>query len=238
MELSQLLRRFASIEQADRLAGMVSEIKSWPKGDCLVHEGDRVPAVSVLVDGVAQAYRGLTGGMQQTLALFVPGDVLDAKAYVFDRSSVSICAATSVRVAQIARPRLDDLMDASPMVARWLLAVMASDSAVLEEWAIGMGRRSAYQKLAHLLCEISARMGGVDLANDETCAFPLTQADIADVLGLSVVHINRMLQQLRGDGLIMLRQGRLRILDRRRLIVAADFDPTYLGARVGVGRAS
>ncbi len=234
MDLSVLLRRFATADQADRLAGVAGPIRSCPKGDCLIREGDRISALSILVEGVAHAYRAMPGGVQQTLALFVPGDVMDAKGYICERSSVSIRAATPIRVAPIPRLRLDELIDTRPSMARWLLAVMASDSAVLEEWAVGMGRRSAYQKLGHLLCEISARMRGADLANDEVCAFPLTQADLADVLGLSVVHVNRMLQQLRGDGLIELRQGRLKVLDRRGLVGAADFDPGYLGARVGI----
>jgi CRP-like cAMP-binding protein len=233
MELSQVFRRFAVPEQAERLAGASSPLKFHPKGDYLIREGDRVHALCILVEGVAHACRTMPGGMQQTLALCVPGDVLDSKAYVLDRSSVSIRAATAVKIVQIPRQRLDDLIDSNPADARWLLAVLASDNAILEEWAIGMGRRSAYQQLAHLLCEIAARMRGADLASDEACAFPLTQADLADVLGLSVVHVNRMLQQLRGDGLIELRQGRLKVLDRRRLVDAADFDAEYLGARVG-----
>jgi CRP-like cAMP-binding protein len=234
MELAQVLRRFAAADQADRLASVASPLRFYPKGDYLIREGDRVHALSILVEGVAHACRTMPGGVQQTLALFVPGDVLDAKAYVLDRSSVSIRAASPIRIVQIPRHRMDELIDAHPADARWLLAVLASDNAVLEEWAIGMGRRSAYQQLAHLLCEISARMRGADLACDEVCAFPLTQADLADVLGLSVVHVNRMLQQLRGDGLIELRQARLKVLDRRRLVGAADFDAGYLGARVGV----
>ena len=233
MELSEVLRRFAAPGLADRRAGVVSPLRFHPKGDYLMREGDRVHSLCVLVEGVAHACRTMPGGVQQTLALFVPGDVLNAKAYVLDRSSVSIRAASPVRIVQIPRQRLDELIDTHPSDARWLLAILASDNAVLEEWAIGMGRRSAYQQLAHLLCEISARMRGADLASDEVCAFPLTQADLSDVLGLSVVHVNRLLQQLRGDGLIELRQGRLKVLNRRRLVDAADFDAGYLGARIG-----
>jgi len=235
MELSRLLRRFAPPSQADQLASVASPLKLWPKGDYLLREGAAVAALSILIDGVAQACRALPGGAQQTIALYVPGDILDAKGLVLDRSSVSIRAATPIRVAHIPRHRLDELIDAHPSYARWLLAVIASDTAVLEEWAIGMGRRTAYQQLAHLLCEISARMQGADLSNDEICAFPLSQVDLADALGLSVVHVNRTLQQLRGDHLIHLSQGRLKILDRSRLVEAANFDAGYLGARVGMG---
>lgn len=234
MDLADLFRRSAASADADRLASMASRPRFYPKGEAVIREGDRVDGLNVLVDGVAHAVRAVSGGTQQTVALFVAGDILDAKAFVFDRSSVSIRAASAARVAHLPRQRLDPMLDESPSLARWLLSVMASDNAVLEQWAVGMGRQSAYQRLAHLLCEISARMSAAALGDEDSCPFPLTQADLGDVLGLSVVHVNRMVQQLRGDAMIELRLGRLRVLDRARLVEAADFDPDYLGSRVAV----
>jgi CRP-like cAMP-binding protein len=102
------------------------------------------------------------------------------------------------------------------------------DAAVFREWMIGIGRRSAYTRIAHVLCEVFVRLKAVGLANGYECEWPITQAEIGDALGLSTVHVNRSLQELRGDGLIQLGGGVLRILDWNGLKEAGEFDPTYL----------
>ena len=93
---------------------------------------------------------------------------------------------------------------------------------------IGIGRRSAYTRIAHLMCEVLVRMKAVDLTNGDQCEWPITQTEIGDSLGLSTVHVNRCLQELRGDGLIELRGRSLRVLNWEGLKTAGEFDPTYL----------
>jgi len=96
---------------------------------------------------------------------------------------------------------------------------------------LGLGRREAYGRLAHLLCELYVRLKAVGLTNGDGYVFPLTQAEFGDALGLSTVHVNRTLQELRGEGLITLRNGSVTVLDWDRLREAGEFDPTYLHLR-------
>ncbi len=102
------------------------------------------------------------------------------------------------------------------------------DEAVLREWLVNVGGRNAYARVAHLLCELYVRMGNVGLVTDGRMSLPLTQADLGQALGLTPVHVNRMLSQLRGKGLVTFRAFQLRILDLDGLIAAAGFDPGYL----------
>jgi CRP-like cAMP-binding protein len=230
MELLQLFSGFGLHDQAGLLADAALE-KSYPKGANVVSEGEGAHVLNFLMKGVADACRHVTSGAVQTVAIWVPGDVLDAKCYALDLSTVSIRATTAIQVAELPRRRLDQITNAHPAITSWLLRVVSSDAAMLEQWAIGLGRLSAYERLAHLLCETSVRMQATDLLREGVYDFPLTQGHLADVLGLSVVHVNRILQRLRNDGLIELRAGRLRIKDPQGLIKVANFDPAYLALR-------
>ena len=223
-----------SAEDAAALAHGFGPPRALDRGEQLLREGDRPTALSVLCEGVAQAFRIVPAGGQQTLALFVPGDMLDACAFVLGTSDVAVCAITPIKIMQIPHARLEQLIAARPAIGRALWRRMTCDGAVLQEWMVGLGRRTAYAQLAHLMCEVSVRMQAVGMASGESCKFPLTQSELADVLGLSTVHVNRILQQLRGDGLIELARGWLTIKDEERLVEAGGFDPSYLGSR---GRA-
>ena len=104
----------------------------------------------------------------------------------------------------------------------------AFDAAVFRQWMVGLGRRSALSRIAHLLCELLVRLRAVELVEDHAFALPVTQAELADALGISTVHVNRVLQDLRGDNLITLHGGSVKVLDWERLKRAGEFDPTYL----------
>jgi CRP-like cAMP-binding protein len=235
-EFTELIRLSTGSEALTRsVVQATSTFKALEKGEHLIHADARPQALFILARGVVQAYRRVPSGSKQTLALYVPGDMLDPKAFILGRSSVSLCAITPILIAPIAKDRFERLTQESPTLVRWLTTRMALDHTVLEEWTIGMGRRPALQRLAHLVCEISARMQAAGMGDDASCAFPLTQSDIADVLGLSVVHVNRVLQRLRSSKLIELQSGRLKLLDRARLVTLADFEPDYLYLGVGKG---
>ena len=230
--LSPFLRGLALHEEdAAALARAFGPVRALEKGEQLLREGDRPGALSILCEGVAQASRTVPTGGQQTLALFVPGDMLDAPAFVLGPTRVAVCAVTLIRIVQIAHALLEPLIAARPAIGRAIWTAMAGDGALLQEWMVGLGRRNAYAQLAHLMCELSARMQAAGMAAGESCRFPLTQSELADVLGLSTVHVNRILQQLRGDGLIELARGWLTIRNPERLVAVSGFDPSYLGSR-------
>jgi CRP-like cAMP-binding protein len=189
----------------------------------------RPSSLAVLRDGFAKAYVGVTDGGQQTVALFVPGDVLDLSAFLLGRTTSVIAAITPIRITETPCSTVRELIEARPAVGLALWRRLACQNALLQEWIVGLGRRSALSRTAHLMCEVSLRLSGASETGD-AFDFPLTQHELADVLGLSVVHMNRVLQQLRAEGLIEFVKSRLTIRDRRRLTEVGDFDSGYLTA--------
>ena len=198
------------------------------KGDCTTGEGDEVHTLFVLSEGLALSSRRLPDGLQQHLAIQAPGEVLDLEGYVLERASVSTCALTRAAVMSFPRSELGGLMHDFPPLARALNREMAASSRVAQEWMVNMGRRSAYARLAHFLCEVQTRLTAANMGGPAGCPFPLTQSDLADTLGLSVVHTNRVLQQLRREGMIELAHSHLEVRNWSGLVEAAGFDPAYL----------
>jgi CRP-like cAMP-binding protein len=121
-----------------------------------------------------------------------------------------------------------EITDRHPRIARALWADMLVDAAVFREWLANIGRRSAYRRVAHLLCEVMMRLDAVGLAQSGSYELPVTQTELADALGLSTVHINRILQQIRGEGLITFRGNMLMVHEWERLKAAGNFDQAYL----------
>jgi CRP-like cAMP-binding protein len=218
------------LAEADRraLGAAVGEIHSVAPGHCIREQGATPQSLVILVEGIAHAVRILNDGRQQILALYVPGDAMDcqpARAPLPFR----LCAVTTVRIARIACDDLAALMRASPGIAHALWCETARQMALQQEWLVSLGRQSSHARLAHFICEVSARFGGAGLGDGQRCPLPLTQIDISDALGISAVHVNRVLQQLRKEGLLTVSRGFLHIVDRDALYKIANFDPAYLG---------
>jgi CRP-like cAMP-binding protein len=123
---------------------------------------------------------------------------------------------------------LRELCAAQPRIASAFWRDTLVEAAIFREWTTNVGRREAYARLAHVLCELVVRMRAVGLAEDHRCELPMTQAELADATGISTVHVNRTLQELRRDELITLTGGKLQVLDWPRLKEIGDFDPRYL----------
>ncbi len=194
----------------------------------VVREGDIPRSVKAILNGWAIRYKQLPDGRRQILALMIPGDIGGGNAFVGDAMDHSICALTTLRYAEVSQADFDTLVESSPRIAKalwWNSLVMVS---IQREWTTNIGQRQAYERIAHLLCETFARLQAVGLTRGDTCDFPLTQTDIADATGLTAVHVNRMIQALRHDGLIELRDKRLTIRDSARLRQVAMFNPAYL----------
>lgn len=197
------------------------------RGDSLSHEGERPSHVLVLAVGYAVAVKRLAGGQQQNVALYVPGDIVDHESFTLGRSRCSTVALTDVTFYKVAHASLRTLHEGGGEAADAFWRYVAFSGALAHEWLLSLGRRSAYARTAHLLCEIIHRTDGLD-RETFTCSLPLTQAELADTLGLSVVHVNRTLMRLRQEGLIRLRRVNIDILSWSRFKAAAGFDPSYL----------
>ena len=194
----------------------------------LVREGDRPSYCPLLLEGFACRYKSLESGQRQIVAFHVPTDLCDVTSMLLSQLDCSISTLTPARVAMIPNATLLSWATHSPGLGRLLWRASLIEAAISREWIVNVGRRTAYQRTAHLLCEMVQRLHPAGLANGQACELPLTQFELADALGLTPVHVNRTLQWLRGEHLIEFSNGMLLVRSWRELKQAAGFDPAYL----------
>ncbi|GJE62158.1 Crp/Fnr family transcriptional regulator [Methylobacterium trifolii] len=192
----------------------------------LLRQGETPAVAHILLTGHTCRFRTLRDGRRQILAILVPGDLCDLEAVLGARADYGVSALTACTVGEIPCRRLADDTDAAMRAALW--RHLLQDAAIAREWLVGMGRRNAQERLAHLFCELRVRLEAVGLAGTDFYETRITQVELADALGLTSVHVNRTLQELREAGLIRLANGRLTILDVPALERLAGFDPAYL----------
>ncbi|WP_294172987.1 Crp/Fnr family transcriptional regulator [uncultured Sphingomonas sp.] len=194
----------------------------------IISDGERPNHVHLIIDGWAARYKILPNGERQITAYLIPGDFCDLHVTILREMDHGIVALTPVSVADISRHEMDTLCDDRPRLMRAMWWATLVDEGVLREWIVNIGRRDAYARIAHLMCEMHVRMRNVGRAEEGAFHLPLTQDHLADTLGLTPVHINRMLQRLRAEHLIELGGRTLTILDPVGLRSAAGFDASYL----------
>jgi CRP-like cAMP-binding protein len=203
-----------------------------PAGKDLIREGDRPGPLFVILEGWACRYKLLPEGTRQITAILMAGDIFDLHAFVLDRMEHTIATLTSARVAMIPRERLEGLIEARPAITRAFLWTQLVDEDTLRAWLVSLGRRDTLQRVAHLMCELYVRASNIGLAKDGRLDLPLTQVVLGDALGLTSVHVNRVLRKLRMSGVMELSAGSLTIADLDKLVAVAGFDGTYLHRRL------
>lgn len=213
----------ASIDRLSR-----TSVRKYGARRDLVREGEKPRSVFLMLEGWACRYKQLPDGRRQIVAFFVPGDICDMEIYILKEMDHSVGSLTAVRAAEISQDDFDRLMLDHPRVTQALHWDLLVTVAVQREWTLNIGQRTAYERLAHLFCELFLRLQVVGLTRGDTCDLPITQADLADATGLTSVHVNRMLQDMRRDGLIELQNRQLRVPDLAALMDAAMFTPNYL----------
>jgi CRP-like cAMP-binding protein len=201
--------------------------KLGPK-TALINEGVKPRYVKVVLDGWCCRSKVLENGRRQIVAFLLPGDLTDFNILVLRRMDHSIISLTDVTYAQLTGEMIDELAHTSPtlMKALWWESLMRES--MQREWTLNLGQRTALQRVAHLMCELFVRQRTLGVGDDGTVPFPVTQADLGDAAGMSIVHVNRTLQELRSKRLISLRGGALTVPDLDRLAAAAMFNPNYL----------
>jgi CRP-like cAMP-binding protein len=203
--------------------------RSIEQGADLIVEGEAASECQVLLEGQVFRHKTLADGRRQIFSFHVPGDVVGLEAMLLGRDC-TVSALTACQVAPIARARFDQMAAQHPRLAMLTWRLSLAEIALLRERLTGLGRRSAYGRMAHLLCEVFARQTRAGLARQNRCHFPVTQAHLADALGLSGVHTNRVLQELRQKGLIELRGRELVILNWPGLQAAGEFEEPHRDA--------
>jgi CRP-like cAMP-binding protein len=228
--LVRRLRIVANLNEEDerRLAALCTRIATVPAKHDVVSDEERPEHLHLILHGWAARYKVLAGGERQIVGFLIPGDFADLHVTLLGRMDHGIVALTACRVAYVDSRAIDRLTAESSRIARALWWSTLVDEGVLRSWIVNNGRRDAYARIAHLLCELHARMKMVGLVEDHHLDLPLTQEDIADATSMTSVHANRILQRLRARGLIELKSHVLTINDLPGLQRAAGFDSTYL----------
>ncbi len=218
------------VTQAERalLASLNMRFRSFAKGEELVSEHSRPNESCLVLSGFTGREVLLKDGTRQITAIHVPGDFVDLHALLLKVMDHSVVALTDSYAAYVPHHELVRISEAAPHLSRlfWLSTVV--DGAIQRAWIACIGRRKPLHHLGHLICELSMRLRAVGLASGDDFDFPVTQAQLADVLGMSLVQVNRTLQQLRRTGLISWKGPTITIHDFEGLADLSDFEPTYL----------
>lgn len=207
---------------------MLEGLQHAGAGEDIISDGDPVDCVRVVLSGWLCRYKTLEDGRRQIVNFVLPGESCDAHAFLLPTIDHSIAALTPVVYSEIKRAQYERLTADDRSLAEALLCETLLSNAIQREWAINLGRRVALERVAHLFCEIFERLRPVGLVDGDSCSLPVTQMDLADATGLSVVHFNRTLQELRASRLIVLRDRTLTISDLDALKATALYSPNYL----------
>jgi CRP-like cAMP-binding protein len=228
--LTAKLATVADLDPADveKLISLCDDERIVAARNDILVEGERPDHVHVILEGWAARYKTLREGSRQIVAFLIPGDICDLHVAILGQMDHGIVALTRCRVAYIPSAALDSLTSDHNGLTKALWWATLVDEGVLREWILNVGRRDAFERIAHLFCELHARMEMVGLVEDGKLALPLTQEQLADATGLTSVHVNRTLQRLRNDNLIEVGSGMLTVLDVARLREAAGFNGNYL----------
>lgn len=197
-------------------------------GESIVREGDRPQQSFVLLDGLACTFKLSARGDRQIMAVHVRGDLPDVQSLHLKVMDCSIGALSPCRIGLIEHSVLRKLSRESPAVAAALWRHTLIEAAIFREWVLNVGRRPALSRMAHFFCELVVRLHAAEKCHGLRCEVPLTQGALGDVLGLSLVHVNRTLMELRNAKLVELRGGVLEVLDWPGLVARGEFDPMYL----------
>jgi CRP-like cAMP-binding protein len=228
-----LLRKLANFtqlseEESDALDECCNDIREFGAREDVISQGDRTGGVKLLLEGFACRYKVLEDGRRQVVAYFVPGDLCDLRVFILKRMDHSIGAVVASKVATISPENVLKLTHTYPNLTRALWWSTLVEEAVAREWIVNVGQRNALERMAHLFCELLYRFRAVGLNDGLSCTLPLTQVELAETLGLSSVHVNRTLQELRRKKLITLEGGTLTIQDLDALKEVSFFNADYL----------
>jgi CRP-like cAMP-binding protein len=198
-----------------------------PRED-IVPEGSIVNYSSLILEGFAIRYNHSWEGRRQITAFHVAGDFADLHSFLLKKMDNGVAALTSCAVAQVAHADLKEITKQFPYLTRVLWLTTLIDGAVHRAWLTTLGRMEARERLAHFFCEVRDRLEPIGLVRDNTFELPITQEELGDAFGMSTVHVNRVLQELRAEGLISSRGRSLTINDAERLRQMGQYSPDYL----------
>lgn len=217
-----------SPDEEQAIRALSSESRNVRADEVAVRAGTELNSSFALETGWMARSKDLPSGDRQVIELHLPGDFPDLHGFTLKRLDHDVVALTDCTIAIVPHERLREMVERHPRLARAYWFLTNIDGAIRGELALSLGQRSAIARMAHLFCELDARLRLLGGGGDDSYDFPLTQRELSECLGLTVVHVNRTIQELRRRELIELENRRLTILDRERLEEVAAFDPAYL----------
>jgi CRP-like cAMP-binding protein len=228
--LARKLGRYVALDRAelDALAVFESAPRAVGPGVELAYEGQARQGAFILVSGWVSSFKSLRDGSRQIIDFQLPGDFIGVRNILFRTSEHGFETITDVVLSEVSVADLFDLFRASPRLATAILWALSCEEAMVVEHLVDVGRRSALVRTTHYLLELGARLRLVGCASTDGYACPLTQYLLADALGLSAIHLNRVLRQLREMGLLTFRDGEVTFDDLPKLVALAEFDMDYL----------
>ena len=223
-------RRGVQLEPAERarLEQSIVEVRTYPPRTTIVQAGDLLDQSTLVISGLMSRYIDDRNGLRQLVAVHVPGDFLDLHAYPLKLLDHDVATLTAAKVAIVSHRALDAITEEMPALTRKLWFSTLLDAAMHRAWLFRLGRLDAVGRVAHFLCETNARLASAGLSDGQRFAFDITQSDLAEICGLTNVHVNRVMRNLREAGLCVFRGSIVDILDPDGLAARGQFDPTYL----------
>lgn len=211
----------ATIEKA------VSEIRAVPPRTTIIEAGRPLRHSALIVDGLVCRTISDRDGLRQFVGLHLPGDFVDLHSYVLSNLEHDVSSVTQARVAIVPHERIDQIVTDSALAGKLWFATLL-DAAMHRAWLFRLGRLDAMGRVAHFLCETNARLRAVGLSDGRSFALDLTQNDLAEICGVTSIHMNRILRQLREEGLVTMRSSLVEIMQPDRLAARGQFDGAYL----------
>ena len=228
--LLRKLETHSALEEEDRQAvlGLSHTIRSLDAHAYTLREGEKPESCSILLEGFAYRQKLTSSGGRQILSLHIPGEPLDFQNLFLDEADHNVQMLTRGQVAMVPRGELQALARSRSGISHAILTVILIEAAIFREWVVNVGRRDSRTRLAHVLCEFAVRLEAQGLTEDYGYELPMTQEQLADVLGLTPVHVNRTIKALEMEKLITRKGRSISFPDWEQMRTVGDFSQRYL----------
>jgi CRP-like cAMP-binding protein len=230
--LVRKLRHTTNLDDDDikSIRDLPMTLRDVPANQSIVREGDRPQQCCLMIEGFSIRSKVTDGGKRQILSIHIPGDIPDLQSLHLHVMDHDLRTLSACKLAFIPHEALRALTRNRPMVAEACWRETLVDAAIFREWIVNVGRRNAAQRMTHLIMEVRERLKVVGLSANQHFQLPMTQIDLADALGLTPVHVNRVLKELRAEGLVDIKRSEVSIAEPEKVSSFADFNPMYLHA--------
>ncbi|MBP2433916.1 MULTISPECIES: Crp/Fnr family transcriptional regulator [Bradyrhizobium] len=211
-------------ENIEALRSIVTPVKDLPEDSVIVREGDLSTQCCVVMSGFAYRSKVSETGKRQILSFHIAGDMPDLQGLPLKRMDHDLTTLSQARLGFINHDALERILDSRPALVRALWRETLVDAALFRQWIVNLGTRSAAGRMAYLIAELRQRLAAMGLVANEQFDFPITQSKLADALGLSVVHVNRVLQAFRADGVLDLKRRVVTLRDLEKIVELGGFE--------------